>query len=76
MRRLTLGLHPTLGGRSVGLLGGKKKQRIDSTHVMAAIRAINLLELAGETMRRTQDAIAGITPEWPLAQMRPEWVKR
>jgi transposase len=25
-----------------GLLGGKKKQRTDSTHVMAAIRALNL----------------------------------
>jgi transposase len=59
-----------------GLLGGKKKQRTDSTHVMAAIRALNLLELVGETMRRTLDAIAEIAPEWLTNHMQPEWVKR
>jgi transposase len=59
-----------------GLLGGKKKQRTDSTHVMAAIRALNLLELVGETMRRTLDAIAEIAPEWLTSHMQPEWVKR
>ena len=60
----------------VGLLSGKKKQCTDSTHVMAAIRVLNLLELVGETMRRTLDAIARIAPEWLLARTQPEWVKR
>ena len=46
---------------AVGLLGGKKKQRTDSTHVKAAIRVLNRLELVGETMRRTLDAIARTT---------------
>jgi transposase len=37
---------------SLGFLKGKKKQRTDSTHVIAAVRALSLLELVGETMRR------------------------
>lgn len=61
---------------TVGLLGGKKKQRTDSTHVTAAIRVLNLLELVGETMRRTLDAISRVAPKWMLSHTRPEWVKR
>ena len=41
-----------------GLLGGKHKQRTDSTHVLAAVRALSLLEMVGETMRRALNAIA------------------
>jgi transposase len=59
-----------------GLLQGKKKQRTDSTHVLAAIRALTLLELAGETMRRTLDDIARVAPEWLQEHMHPEWIKR
>jgi transposase len=47
-----------------GLLKGKKKQRTDSTHVKAAIRTLTLLELAGETMRRTLDEVARVAPAW------------
>jgi len=61
---------------SADLLGGTKKQRTDSTHVVAAIRTLNLLELVGETMRRTLDAISRVAPEWMLKHMQPEWVKR
>lgn len=43
---------------------------------MAAIRALNLLELVGETIRRTLDAIAEIAPEWLTSHMQPERVKR
>lgn len=59
-----------------GLLKGKKKQRTDSTHVLAAIRTLTLLELVGETMRRTLDDIAQVAPEWLQKQMQPEWIKR
>lgn len=59
-----------------GLLKGKKKQRTDSTHVLAAIRSLTLLELAGETMRRTLDDIARVAPQWLRAHMQPEWLKR
>lgn len=59
-----------------GLLGGKQHQRTDSTHVLAAVRSLTVLELVGETMRRTLDAIARVAPEWLQAQVQPEWVKR
>jgi transposase len=59
-----------------GLLKGKKKQRTDSTHVKAAIRTLTLLELAGETMRRTLDEVARVAPAWLQEQMQPEWLKR
>jgi hypothetical protein len=35
-----------------------------------------LLELVGETMRRTLDDIARVAPEWLQEQMQPEWIKR
>lgn len=59
-----------------GLLKGKKKQRTDSTHVLAAIRTLTLLELVGETMRKTLDRVARVAPDWLREQMKPEWIKR
>jgi transposase len=59
-----------------GLLKGKTKQRTDSTHVLAAIRTLTLLELAGETMRKTLDAVARVAPDWLQERMQPEWIKR
>jgi transposase len=38
--------------RNKDLLKGYRQQRADSTNVLGAIRAINRLELVGETMRR------------------------
>jgi transposase len=58
------------------LLKGKKKQRTDSTHVLAAIRSMTLLELVGETMRRTLDDVARVAPEWLKERMQQGWVKR
>jgi transposase len=48
----------------LGLLKGKKKQRTDSTHVIAAVRSLSLLELVGETMRRVLDEAAQLAPDW------------
>jgi transposase len=59
-----------------GLLGGKKKQRTDSTHVLASIRSLTLLELVGETMRRALDSIAYVVPAWLQDRLQPEWIKR
>jgi transposase len=58
------------------LLQGKKKQRTDATHVLAAVRHLSQLELVGETMRRMLDALAQVAPEWLQTRMRPEWTKR
>lgn len=60
----------------LGLLKGKKKQRTDSTHVIAAVRALSLLELVGETMRRVLDEAARLAPDWLQAHMKPEWIPR
>jgi transposase len=59
-----------------GLLGGKKKQRTDSTHILAAVRSLTWTELVGETMRRALDAIAQVAPEWLEERFQPEWVNR
>jgi transposase len=59
-----------------GLLKGTGHQRTDSTRVLAAIRRMNRVELAGETMRRALDELATVAPEWLLAQLKPEWGER
>src|SRR5207245_2294000 len=52
------------------------KQRTDSTHVLAAIRRLNRLELVGETLRQALDALAVAAPEWLLAHSAPAWGER
>ena len=59
-----------------GLLNGKHTQRTDSTHVIAAVRSLSLLELVGETMRYVLNDIARRAPDWLRAHMPPEWVPR
>jgi transposase len=50
-----------------GLLKAGGKQRTDSTHVVAAVAALNRLELAGESVRAAVEALAAAHPDW-LAQ--------
>ena len=59
-----------------GWLQARSRQRTDSTHVLAAIRAVTRLECAGETLRATLNALAVAAPEWLLTQSQPEWVER
>ncbi len=59
-----------------GLLKARGKQRTDSTHVLAAARLLNRLELVGETMRCALDALAEAAPEWLAARLPAEWVER
>lgn len=40
------------------------KQRTDSTHIVAAVRNLNRLELVGETLHHTLNIIAQIDPIW------------
>ena len=53
------------------------KQRTDSTHVTAAVAALNRLELAGESVRAALEALAVAHPDW-LAQRIcvPDWNRR
>jgi transposase len=59
-----------------GLLKGKRQQRTDSTHVLAAVRNLNRLECVGETMRRVLDDLARVAPDWLLEQITPDWFDR
>ena len=47
-----------------GLLKAGGKQRADSTHVVAAVAALNRLELAGESVRAAAEALAAAHPGW------------
>jgi transposase len=61
---------------AAGLLKGQSKQRTDSTRVIAKIRSLNRVELAGETMRRVLDDIAQIAPTWLKDLIKEDWGKR
>jgi transposase len=61
---------------AAGLLKGQRKQRTDSTRVLAKIRSLNRVELAGETMRRVLDDIAQIAPTWLQAHIKEDWGTR
>jgi transposase len=62
--------------RERGWIKERGKQRTDSTHVLAAVRAVNRLECVGETMRHALNILAEVAPDWLLEQMKPEWSKR
>src|SRR5258708_19649297 len=59
-----------------GWLKARGKQRTDSTHVLAKIRAINRLVCVGETLRHALNCLAIVAPEWLQAHSQPEWVDR
>jgi transposase len=59
-----------------GLLKDRTRQRTDSTHVLAATRDLNRLELVGETLRATLNALATVAPEWLRPRVPPEWFDR
>jgi transposase len=62
--------------REAGLLKARGRQRTDSTHVLAAIRTLNRVELVAETLRAALNAIAVAAPEWLRALAPPEWHER
>lgn len=73
----TLLLHGILARcRERGLLKARGRQRTDSTHVLAAVRALNRLELVRETLRHALDDLAVAAPDWLRDRANPEWVRR
>lgn len=62
--------------RDRGLLNARGKQRTDSTHVEAAVRNLNRIELVGETIRHTLNALAVNSPVWLKAHVPSEWYER
>ena len=57
-------------------LKARGKQRTDSTHMMAAIRLLNRLELIGETLHQALNAIAESHGPWLKTWVPPEWFDR
>jgi transposase len=62
--------------RTQGLLKARGCQRTDSTHVLAAIRALNRLERVGETLRAAMNSLAIVVPVWLQALAPLEWYDR
>lgn len=62
--------------RQSGLLKARSQQRTDSTHIVAAIRNLNRLELAGETMRYALDQLAVSAPTWLRERAPQVWYER
>jgi transposase len=62
--------------RALGLLTARGQQRTDSTHVLAAIRVLNRLELVAETLRAALKELATIAPAWLQSIVPPEWYER
>jgi transposase len=59
-----------------GLLRARGRQRTDSTHVLGAVARLNRLELVGETLRHSLNAVAVLDPAWLLGHADPVWVER
>jgi transposase len=62
--------------RERGWLKARGRQRTDSTYVLGAVKALNQLELVGETLRHVLNVLATVAPEWPKPQVQPEWFER
>ena len=60
-----------------GLVRGGGKQRTDSTHVISAVRDLNRLELAGESVRACLEALTVAAPAWlPTVIDVGQWAHR
>jgi len=62
--------------REGGYLKTRGRQRSDSTHVLAKIRALNRVEGVGETFRAALNSLAVAAPEWLTGQLQEDWVER
>jgi transposase len=62
--------------RAMGWLKARGPQRTDSTHVLAAIRVLNRLELVAETLRAALNAVATVAPDWLQAVTPLAWYER
>src|ERR671932_2045722 len=59
-----------------GLVKARGKQRTDSTHVLAAVHDLHLLELVAETLRAALDDLAAVVPDWLRGVAQPVWFER
>src|SRR5882724_9332228 len=60
-----------------GLVKAGGRQRTDSTHVIAAVRSLHAVELAGESVRAALEALAAACPDWLAARIcAGDWARR
>jgi transposase len=59
-----------------GLLTAGGKQRTDSTHILAAVRLLNQVELVGESVRACLEALVVADPDWVSAVLDASWQRR
>ena len=59
-----------------GLVKARGKQRTDSTHVLAAVHNLHLLELVAGTLRAALDDLAAVVPDWLRGVAQPAWFER
>jgi transposase len=62
--------------RNRQLVKARGRQRTDATHILAAVRALNRLEVVGETLRHALHTRAIVCPEWLRAVSHPDWRDR
>jgi transposase len=62
--------------KAQGWLKQGQRQRTDSTHVLAKVRAINRLMCVGEAMRFAPGSLAVAASDWLLAHSDLEWLDR
>ncbi len=60
-------------GRSRGWLKARSRQRTDSTHILAAVRRMNRVELVGEVLFHVLDVLAKVEPHWLQDQVPATW---
>jgi transposase len=59
-----------------GWLKERERQRTDSTHILAKVRAINRLMCVGETMRFALNSLAVVAGDWLLDHSDTAWLYR
>src|SRR6266851_8606506 len=62
--------------RARGWLKAGGRQRTDSTHVVAAVRAVQRVGCARQALRCALNTLAQIAPAWLVRHAQPEWVER
>src|SRR6266496_468067 len=62
--------------RKGGWLKAGGRQRTDSTHVLAKIRALNRVLCVAQTMVYVLNVLSEVAPEWIRAYVPAEWVER
>ena len=63
-------------GKERGWLKARGRQRTDSTHILAKVRALNRAECVVETLRHALNVLAVVAPDWLRSQVQPDWLER